>query len=306
MLAPIKDDVYHLEIDFDVDTTGGQVPQLVNVMFGNISLMPGVRIVDVIGLSHLLPGPKFGIHGLRGLCREPRGPLVCTALKPMGMRPAELASMAHDLALGGIHIIKDDHGLNNQPYAVFLDRLERVADAIGSANQKSGGKTLYFPHFAPPLEYLNKAIEFCVKLEINGILVCPFLLGLDSLRFLAQHSPFALMAHPAMSGAFFAHRRHGMRPGFLLGKFFRYLGADASIYPNVGGRFLFDSSVCHDINDELRRPHPGIAPAFPVPAGGMSLDQIPQVRRSYGDDVIFLIGGHLLRAAFLLLFFERP
>ncbi len=32
---------------------------------------------------------------------------------------------------------------------------------------------------------------------------------------------------------------------------------------------------------------------FPVPAGGMSLDRVPEMAEFYGRDVIFLIGGDL-------------
>lgn len=295
-LVPLGDDLYTMVIDFDLDTTGRQVPQLLNVMFGNISLMPGVCIRDVSGLSQVLPGPKYGITGLRDLCCEPHGPLVCTALKPMGKTASELAAMAHDLALGGVHIVKDDHGLSNQPYAPFPERIEKVAAAVEAANRVTGRTCLYFPHFAPPLEHLTNAVERCVEAGIKGVLVSPFLLGLDVLRFLAAKSPFALMAHPALSGAMFSSRRHGMRAAFLLGKLFRYLGADASIYPNTGGRFCLNSDVCQEINDALRRPHPTIAPAFPVPAGGMALEQLPELRREYGDEVIFLVGGHMLQS----------
>jgi ribulose-bisphosphate carboxylase large chain len=40
-----------------------------------------------------------------------------------------------------------------------------------------------------------------------------------------------------------------------------------------------------------------LAPIFPVPAGGVTLERVPELLRRYGSEVILLIGGALLRAA---------
>jgi ribulose-bisphosphate carboxylase large chain len=34
---------------------------------------------------------------------------------------------------------------------------------------------------------------------------------------------------------------------------------------------------------------------FPAPGGGMSLQRIPELLKFYGNEVIFLVGGDLLR-----------
>ena len=43
-------------------------------------------------------------------------------------------------------------------------------------------------------------------------------------------------------------------------------------------------------------PWGGLAPAVPVPAGGMTLARVPELLDFYGTDVILLIGGNLLAA----------
>jgi ribulose 1,5-bisphosphate carboxylase large subunit-like protein len=58
-----------------------------------------------------------------------------------------------------------------------------------------------------------------------------FLLGFDCVRFLTAKYPIIVMAHPSFSGTHFHDRAHGMPPGVLLGKIFRLLGSDASIFP---------------------------------------------------------------------------
>src|SRR2546430_5988989 len=70
-------------------------------------------------------------------------------------------------------------------------------------------------------------------------------------------------------------------------------GSDAVIYPNVGGRFTFSESVCDAINARLRRPLGPVAPAFPVPAGGIDAARVPHWIERYGPDTIFLLGSSL-------------
>ena len=48
--------------------------------------------------------------------------ILCTAIKPMGLSPEELAEMTYKFALGGIDIIKDDHGLSNQSFSPYEER----------------------------------------------------------------------------------------------------------------------------------------------------------------------------------------
>ncbi len=282
-------------ISYDLDTVGGETPQLLNVLFGNISLKHGIRILDVEGLEHILPGPRLGIEGLRKRVGVEKGALICTALKPMGKSAEYLASMAYQLALGGMDLIKDDHGLSNQSYAPFRTRVRLIQEAVDKANRETGQRSIYIPNVASPLGRLNADLELCQTLGIEMIMVSPFLMGLDVFRHIAQQNKFAILAHPAMSGSLFASSTHGMSPQFVLGTLFRALGADASIYPNVGGRFVFEQDVCHLINDALRNMRATFKPSFPVPAGGMTLNRVDEIHDVYGQELIHLIGGGLLR-----------
>ena len=292
---PMEDGRFRVAIEYAWQVSGMEIPQWLNLLFGNISLKKGIQIADFSLRRDLFPGPRWGVDGIRRRCAVPSGPLLCTALKPVGSSTATLAAMAHDLALGGLHIIKDDHGMANQGYSPFHERLPAVAEAVARANRKSGSRCLYFPNFAPRFENIGRDLELCRRHGIEGLLVSPFLLGLDLVRYLAETQEFILMFHPALSGGWFAHGEHGLAAPLVLGKLFRGMGADASIYPNVGGRFSFDAQTCRAINDHLRQPQGGRRSAFPVPAGGMTLARIPEMRRLYGEDLIFLMGGALFR-----------
>ena len=62
------------------------------------------------------------------------------------------------------------------------------------------------------------------------------------------------------------------------------------------GRFGYARETCAAIARSAREPWHGLAPALPVPAGGMRVERVPEMRRAFGDDTMLLIGGDLLVA----------
>ena len=114
-------------------TTGNEPSQLVNMLFGNCSLQPEVELIDVEfpeGYAKAFPGPRFGIDGIRRLPARTAAPLTCTALKPQGSTVEHLARLARTFALAGIDVIKDDHGLANQAFSPFAERVPAVQRAV--------------------------------------------------------------------------------------------------------------------------------------------------------------------------------
>ena len=105
-----------------------------------------------------------------------------------------------------------------------------------------------------------------------------------------QYPDVAFFAHPTMGGA------ARIAPDLLIGKLFRLLGADAVIFPNHGGRFGYSPETCRRLADQARAAWDGIRPSVPVPAGGMTLERVPEMLDFYGPDAMLLIGGSLLAA----------
>jgi S-methyl-5-thioribulose 1-phosphate isomerase len=295
-LEPVAEGRWRAVISYDPVTVGEDVPQLLNLLFGNISLKSGIRITGLEWpepLLEALGGPRYGVPGLREFCAvdEPR-PLLCAALKPMGLSAGELADLCHQFALGGVDIIKDDHGLADQKTAPFGERVLRCQEAVTRANRETGGSSLYFPNITSGFAALPEHVEAARSAGCRGVLISPLLVGLDAVRWLAAQSGLAILAHPSFTGAFF-QPNHGIAPEVLLGEIFRAAGSDGVIYPNAGGRFPFSEATCAAINRNLRKPLGSIRPAFPVPGGGMDVARVPYWLERYGADTIFLIGGSL-------------
>src|SRR2546428_7035115 len=136
-------------ISFDPGAVCGDLPQLLNLLFGNISLKTGILIAGLEWPDELLTalrGPRLGIAGLRELTGARGRPLLCTALKPLGRSAPELAQLAYGFARGGIDLIKDDHSLADQTTAPFRDRVERCSEAVARANGETGREAPDFPN----------------------------------------------------------------------------------------------------------------------------------------------------------------
>jgi ribulose-bisphosphate carboxylase large chain len=287
-------------IEFPVEAAGGELTQLINVLFGNISIKPGVRLVSFELPPSLLSryrGPRFGQTGLRQLVGVWDRPLLCTAIKPMGLSPEELADLTYRLALGGIDLIKDDHGLADQTFCRFAPRVERCSEAVRRANAQTGLHCLYVPNVTGASHQILDRAREAKQAGAGGLLFIPGLAGLDTMRCLADEDDLDLpiLAHPAFQGPFTMRPDEGISHGALYGQLNRLAGADAVIFPNYGGRFSFTQQQCRDLVQGCTLPMGAIRPIFPVPAGGMSVERAPELHRFYGNESILLVGGDLHR-----------
>lgn len=290
---------YEAVISYAVGSDAGELTQLMNVLFGNTCIKPGIRLQRLIlppAVLRNFHGPRFGRAGLRRLLGVRRRPLLCAALKPMGLSAEELADLAYRFALGGIDIVKDDHGLSDQPYAPFEERLGRCARAVARANRETGFHSVYAPNVTAPFQEVLERARLARARGAGTLLLSPGLVGLDAMRVVAEDARVALpiLSHPALQGSFVLHPTQGISHHVLFGQIARLAGADASIYPNYGGRFAFSRAECASIVEGCRVPMGKLRPILPCPGGGMSLDRIPELRRFYERDVIFLVGGGLL------------
>ncbi len=304
-VEPESGETYRARLSYSPDSAGPDLPQLLNVIFGNSSIQKGIKVTGLdLGptMSARFPGARFGIEGLRAATGRAHGGLVAPVIKPMGLSAAEFAVTARRVAEAGADIVKEDHGLANQPAAPFRDRVPRLAEAVAEANavrQAAGDATtaLYFPNLGGATTDLVADAYFAKEAGAHGVLIIPGLQGFDAIRALARDEGFGLpiMAHPAFLGPHVLSPDTGFTHGMMFGTLMRLAGADVSIFPNFGGRFGFTPEECTDIVSACRDADgPGRA-ILPSPGGGMSLDRMPEMMRLYGENTIYLLGGGLLR-----------
>ena len=127
-------------------TTGFDVAQTLNMLFGTARFTP-------ISSSSTLNFRLTFWRAFRDLgtesghspsARVPDRALTCAALKPQGLSSDALAALCYELAANGVDIMKDDHGLADQSYSPFAERVPRASarlpeyarDTVASASTR--------------------------------------------------------------------------------------------------------------------------------------------------------------------------
>jgi len=291
-ITPLEQRRFAVRIRYEDVIVAPSIAQFLTVLFGNASLLPDVTLADFTissSLAPLFPGPRFGIPGIRKLLGVPERALTCAVLKPIGLTTEELLQRLRLFVENGIDIVKEDHGLNDFAFSPFAERVQRCQEYVQEYASRTGRSVLYCPTLNASPTVLQQQLELCHQFHVAGALVIPAVIGLPTFAALRQQSSMVLMAHPALSGA--------MRwsPASLLGKMFRLLGADISIFPYSGGRFQWDPQSLAQLTHFLRQPLFHFPPAFPAPAGGLKIAMLDTAFEQYGWDTIFMIGGDLFR-----------
>ncbi len=281
---------FRATLAYPIGATGLDPAQFQNVVFGNSSLHEDVRCLDVepgAELRAALGGPRHGIAGLRGATGVWGRPLTCTAVKPMGLSTAALAALAATFASAGIDVLKDDHGLADQGWSPFRERVGACLGAVARVASENGHKAVYVPNLIGTPERVRDALRFAEDAGAAAVMAAPMLLGLPAFFELCRRSSVPVLAHPAFGGAL------RIAPETLFGRLFRLFGADAAIFVSFGSRFSQGEDACRRIADALRGPLGGLLPTLPVPAGGITLESAAKAVEFYGRDAMLLVGGDL-------------
>lgn len=287
---------YRALISYSDQSATCEFTQFFNVVFGNSSLLPGIT-VERINLSEQLlqwfPGPKYGVKGLRDRLGVSERPIAFTALKPMGLPTEALADEAYKCALGGVDLIKDDHGLMDQTFSTYKDRVKTVCEAVRAGNAESGHNTGYVPNLSGRFDAIMDRVHYAEDCGAAGIMLAPGLVGYDTMQYVSAHTTLPIIAHPAMAGCLLDKGSGGFDCGCVLGQLPRIAGADITVFPNFGGRFSLSQAQCRSIVDMCQEELGAMPAIFPAPAGGMTFEKVPMMKEFYGTDVALLMGGGL-------------
>jgi ribulose-bisphosphate carboxylase large chain len=290
----IGNGLFAVRIGLATATVGRDGGQLLNMVFGNTSLHDDVTLQDIAipdALIETFGGPGHGIADLRFRLQLHGRAMTGSALKPQGLPADALAALAEQLACGGLDFIKDDHGLADQRYSHFAERVRACAAGVARGVRVTGHKTRYVPSLTGDLDQLRAQATLARDAGLDCVMLAPMICGFPTMQALVRDFPdLTFFAHPSLGGA------ARIAPDLLIGKLFRLLGADAVIFPSFGGRFGYSPETCRRLADNARRSDDGMKAALPVPAGGMTLERTGEILDFYGEDTMLLIGGNLLMA----------
>lgn len=286
-----------LEIGYPAELASGQLGQLLQLVYGNVSFYPRTRLTDLELPGTLLaqmPGPLGGIARIRSITGVPRRALLMTALKPRGSALEHFSDIARRFASAGGDIVKDDQNLVEPDVHSFINRIRFVSQTIEIAAQKTGRRCLYLPHVAGSGDHLHRQLEAVAHQGLHGVVLCPWVMGLETAANAAREHGLMWLAHPAMAGSLTEPDDRGVSGEILLGTLVRAAGADISIFPGRGGRISSDHDDERAICARLTATLGKLRPSLPCLGGGKTLEQIPESVKRLGRNLAVVSGGDLL------------
>ncbi len=295
----VGDHCWSLGIAYPAHLASDQVGQLLQLLYGNVSFYPRIRL-DRISLpdsllAHL-PGPLGGIELVREHTGVSDRALLIGVLKPRGSSTEFLSDLAYRYALAGGDILKDDQNLVEKHPSVFRERIERCAQAVDQAAQETGKRCLYLPHVAGSGAHLQRQLEAVGEQGLAGVVFCPWVMGLEHAATAARDHGLMWLAHPAMAGACTQPMQTGIAAEIIFGQLPRLAGADMVIYPGSGGRIsLGDPATEASIHQALLEKNDWHLRSLPCTGGGKTLNDLPDVTARHGKDCAIVVGGELLQ-----------
>ncbi len=289
--------VHILQIAYPVQNIGFQIPLLLTTVFGNISMIGDIKLLDLSlprSLVSHLPGPRFGVKGIRELLEVPERPLLNNMIKPStGITPEQGAALFYQAAMGGTDIIKDDEVLGDTDFSPVLRRVELYMKEAEKVRAETGRKVLYAVNVTDePERCLNKAMA-AVDNGANAIMVNYLPTGIGILSSLARNPKIGvpIVAHLDFGGAFYASPWHGISSHLIYGKLARLAGVDMITIPTPYGKFAISREKYMKMVIALGHPIPGKERAWPIAGGAIKPGHLPQLFHDLGKDFIVGAGG---------------
>ncbi len=176
--------------------------------------------------------------------------------------------------------------------------MQYIQEAIEKANHETGKKSIYLPNITGRADELLENAYFARKIGCGGLMVIPAHTGWDSVRMLADDNSLGLpiMTHPSFSGCYVVSPTAGFSSFAWFGQVARLSGSDMSIFINFGSRFASTKEDCLSVVAGTAVPMENIKQAFPMAGGGITMKNIPEMKKTYDNDMIYLMGGGLHKA----------
>jgi 2,3-diketo-5-methylthiopentyl-1-phosphate enolase len=285
------------QIAYPVENIGCQIPMLLTTVFGNISMMGDIKLLDLAlprKFADGLPGPQFGVSGVRNLLGVPDRPLLNTMIKPStGITPEQGAVLFYQAALGGTDIIKDDEVLGDTDFSPVLRRVELYMKKAEQVYREIGHKVFYAVNVTDePERCINKAVA-AVANGANAIMVNYLPTGMGILSSLARHPKIKVpvLAHLDFGGALYGSPNHGMSSHLIYGQLARLAGVDMLTIPTPYGKFTISREKYTKITLALKNPLYDKERVWPIAGGAIKQGHLPRLFEDLGRDFIVGAGG---------------
>jgi 2,3-diketo-5-methylthiopentyl-1-phosphate enolase len=286
-----------IQIAFPWENFGPQIPMLLTTIFGNISMIGDIKLLDIHfpkALVEQFHGPLFGIKGIRKMLGVSDRPLLNTMIKPStGITPEQGAEILYQAALGGADIIKDDEVMGDTEFSSVQKRVERYMSKLRKAESDRGERKLYAVNVTDEPEKCIRKAEVSVANGANALLVNFLPAGMGLISSLASNINIKvpILAHLDFGGAFYASPWHGISSSLLYGKLARIAGVDLLCIPTPYGKFSLSYAKFIRMVHALRSPFHDMRNVWPIAGGAIKQGHIPKLFNCLGQDFIIGAGG---------------
>ncbi len=284
-----------VELAYPIINFGYQIPMLFTSVAGIIGMMH-LKVVDLEfpqKFLDTLPGPKFGIEGLRDYLKVWDRPVTLSMIKPcVGLQPEETAQLFYDVTSGGIDMIKDDEKIANTSYSSIIERVKAVMKAEKRIFEETGSHKLYAVNITDRPDTLLENAKAARDAGANMLMVNILSTGLGALQQLAESDVnLPILGHPDGVGAQSWSESRGWSAHLMLGKFPRLLGADLVGYGSSYSKIMHTKESYIRVALALLAPLKGKKRAFPMPAGAVHAGSVKPLMDDLGNDLVLGGGG---------------
>ena len=285
-----------VKVEYPAANFSLDLPAILTTVFGKLSLDGEIKLLDLQYSEQIkkhLPGPKYGIDGLRELTGNNHRPFVMSIFKGViGQDLSFLAKQLREQALGGVDFIKDDEILFENELTPFEKRISVGKEVLNEVFLETGHRARYAVNLSGRTFDLKEKAKRAVEGGADILLFNVFAYGLDVLQALAEEKEISIpiMAHPAVSGAITPSEFYGISNSLLLGKLLRYAGADFSLFPSPYGSVALKRIEALGISEALTTDDV-FKKTIPVPSAGIHPGLVPVLMQDFGVDSVINAGG---------------
>jgi ribulose-bisphosphate carboxylase large chain len=291
---------------------------------GGMKMLKAFRLLDIRfprEWIEAMPGPAFGVDGIREQLEIERDPILCTVVKPKVGRTAKeqarLAEILFTAANGQYQGIKDDENLTSLFFNKFEDRVREVHKVRRDIEEKSGKKKFYLCNIThSDIDVMMDRAEMIKKEGGRWMMIDIITTGFAAVHTMRlRNTGLAIHAHRAMHSLITRESGPGVHDkGEILdfsmsmvanAKLMRLIGVDSlhggapkTKMENYGEPKFIKDALQADITPAsamtLGQNWFGMKPAWHVASGGLHPGSVETVMKQLGEDIILQAGGGVL------------
>jgi len=221
--------------------------------------------------------------------------LLNNMIKPCSGYPLEVGvQLFKEAAMGGCDVIKDDELIANMRYNDAVKRVKAYMKIEKEVFDTTGEHTLYTVNVTDRLPRMFDLAKRCIDAGANAMMVNYLAVGPEAMRALADDPAInvPILAHMDMAGVYYMSPFQGISSPIILGKIARLCGADSIVLPfSQGGKAMYMNERFLETTRNLTYPFGKLKPTMPMPSGGITPANVPDIVNSLGKDIMIGSGG---------------